>query len=137
MRLFIDTNVVMDYLAARKPFFAAAEKVISMGDIEGCELCISSLSFTTLFYILRKQKNREELLQLLDWLQEVMVVVSVGSDEINNAIHSDFSDFEDAVQYYAAIACGAERIISRDRTGFANSSIPVVTPEDFDAHELE
>jgi predicted nucleic acid-binding protein len=86
MKLFIDTNVVVDYLSQRQPFFKDAEKIflLSKGKYE---LCISSLSFTTIYYILHKLKDKEELLSLLDDLQNIMNVLPVDGEIINQAIH--------------------------------------------------
>jgi predicted nucleic acid-binding protein len=135
MKLFIDTNVVVDYLSQRQPFFKDAEKIflLSKGKYE---LCISSLSFTTIYYILHKLKDKEELLSLLDDLQNIMNVLPVDGEIINQAIHSGFSDFEDAVQYFSALYGGADCIITRDKTGFAKASIPVINPKELSTKDI-
>jgi hypothetical protein len=76
-------------------------------------------------------KNHEELLSILDDLQNVMNVIPVDREIVNQAIHSGFNDFEDAVQYYSALSCGAHQIITRDKTGFAKAKILVTNPKDW------
>ena len=68
MKVFLDTNVVIDFLAKRELFFEDAERIFSLAEDPAYELCISALSFTNIAYILRKHTSSTQLLSLLDSL---------------------------------------------------------------------
>ena len=95
------------------------------------ELCISSLSFTTIFYVLKKICEHDKLMGLLEKLQSLSDVLPVNAEIIQSAIESDFTDFEDAVQYYSATAAGCQVIITRNAKDFTTANIPVYTPAEF------
>ncbi len=127
-KLFIDTNVVIDFLANREPFHKAAYKVFLMGGSEKARLYVSALSFTTIYYVLRKQYEAEHLLSLLRDLRLLVAVVATNDYIIEQALESNFSDFEDAVQFYTAASVGADYIVTRNTKDYSHASISVVTP---------
>ncbi len=127
-KIFIDTNVVIDFLANREPFHKAAYEVFLMGGDEKVKLYISALSFTTIYYVLRKQYEAERLLSLLRDLRLLVAVVATNDYIIEQALESNFSDFEDAVQYYTAASVGADYIVTRNTRDYSHASISVVTP---------
>jgi predicted nucleic acid-binding protein len=103
-------------------------KKIEEGDLKGY-LC--SLSFPTLFYLLTKELNREKALRALEKLRIVFKVASVDEKVIDMSLLSDFKDFEDAVQYYSALRVKADCIITRNKSDYRESVIPVLTPDEF------
>ncbi len=129
-KLFIDTNVVIDFLANREPFHKAAYKVFLMGGGEKARLYVSALSFTTIYYVLRKQYEAERLLSLLRDLRLLVAVVATNDYIIEQALESNFSDFEDAVQFYTAASVGADYIVTRNTKDYSHASISVVTPDE-------
>lgn len=131
MKVFLDTNVVIDYLAKREPFFEDAERIFLLAENPAYELCISALSFTNIAYILRKHTSSIQLLGLIESLLELMTVLPTDRDVIEEALHAGFSDFEDAVQHFTAKRYGADAIITRDKTGFAQSALPVFHPSEW------
>lgn len=131
MRIFLDTNVVIDYLAKRQPFAADACRIMTVSDSQNWELCISSLSFTTIYYVLRKQYAHKELLGLLADINNAFTVLAVDGKIIEQALDSAFLDFEDAVQYYTAKEGNADVVITRNVKDYVNSAILVKTPTEF------
>ena len=130
MKLFLDTNVVIDYLAKRQPFAEDANQMITLCCQKGYELCMSALSFTTIYYLLKKQYGHNQLLALLTDLKSLFVVCAVEEQIIQQALLSDFVDFEDAVQCYTAVACNADVIVTRNVKDFSASPLLVKTPTD-------
>lgn len=126
--LFLDTNIAIDLLSQREPFYSAAVPIFTMGDTGIVRLYISSLSFSTIFYLLRKQVGTEKALKLLRSFREMVHVVSVNEKVVDMALQSSFTDFEDAIQYYSAIECGIPVIVKRNIKDFKGA---VVTPEVF------
>ena len=79
-------------------------------------------------YLVRKQLNRSQLRTMLDNLQKHLSIVPVGLRAIADAIANFAEDFEDEAQYRAALAAGADIIVTRDKPGFVNAAIPVMSP---------
>ena len=129
-RIFLDTNIVIDYLAKREPFAEDAMKLFSLPE-KNNQLCISSLSFTTIYYVLKRHFQREQLLEMLEDIQLLTEVLPTDNDIISQAIHSEFNDFEDAVQYYTAESGQIDYIITRNPKDFTKSFIPIYTPAEF------
>src|SRR6476660_2936370 len=101
-RVFLDTDVILDLLLRREPFFAAAADLflaVQDGRIEGC---VSPLIFSNLFYILRQQRSATESLAALRKLKLLVRVLPVDEKILDLALASSFKDFEDALQYYTA-----------------------------------
>ncbi|GHT52560.1 PIN domain-containing protein [Bacteroidia bacterium] len=130
MRALIDTNVVLDLALQRSPFTETAQQLFD--DIEAGKLVgyITASSTTDIFYILRKAQQREKALVFLKGLIQTVTMLDVSANIVNEALYSDFTDFEDAVQYYTAMTNGMDAIITRDPQDFTNSRIPVYSPEE-------
>ena len=132
MNMFIDTNVLVDVVSIRDPFFDDSYRVFSRG-VKGVgnSVLVSDLTICTMVYLVRKRLKGEALRIMLDNLQKHVSVIPVGPQAIAQAIANFTNDFEDEVQYRAAIASHADIIITRDKTGFTNATIPVMTPAEF------
>ena len=90
--LFLDTNILLDYLAQRKPFFNDADKVFALAAKGELSLCCSSLSFSTIFYVLRKLQTPAQLKQTLTDLAEALTITGVDEKTIQAALASSFKD---------------------------------------------
>ena len=123
--LMIDTNVVLDVLANRKPFAEEAAQLFQHAAKGRVKLYISSLSYTTLFYVLRKDNRPEVVLSSLRNLEGVCETVDVTSGVIQAALRIRPGDLEDAVQIQAAFHHKkVTAIVTRDAKGFRRSSLP-------------
>ena len=101
MKVFLDTNVLVDYLNKREPFFADAAQVIDIcGKNDICGI-VSSLSVINAAYIMRKAYTKDSLLLKISWLTKRFEVSPINRESIQDAIASRPSDFEDAVQYFS------------------------------------
>jgi predicted nucleic acid-binding protein len=123
--LMIDTNVALDVLANRKPFAEEAAQLFQHAAKGRVKLYISSLSYTTLFYVLRKDNRPEVVLSSLRNLEGVCETVDVTSEVNQAALRIRSGDLEDAVQIQAAIHHKkVTAIVTRDAKGFRRSSLP-------------
>lgn len=130
--VFIDTDVIVDFLTDRKPFSLESAKIFSLIDQKKIKGYVSSLSFSNLYYILRKFGTHKKVINSLKKLSELVDILKVDSDIIKSALTSDFKDFEDSIQYFAAQEqIKADCIITRNIKDYKDSSIPVMTPETF------
>lgn len=131
MKLFLDTNVVLDLLAQRDPFYDSIAKVATLADRKELQIIVSHITFTTIAYILNRYESSEIVAEKLRKFKIICEVGSVDNHVIEKALHSDFKDFEDAVQYYCASECGCHIIITRNGKDFKTSEIPFMTAEEF------
>ena len=128
MKFFLDTNVVIDYLAKRQPFAEDVCQMVMLCCRKNYELCVSSLSFATVYYVLKKQYGHKQLLVLLSELNNLFTVCAVDGQIMQQALISEFTDFEDAVQCYTASACNASVIVTRNVKDFSHSPLLAKTP---------
>ena len=130
-KAFIDTNVLIDFLGEREPFYDAAARIVSRADRKEIELMVSSLSYATASYILMRYNPQDLVMEKLKKFTPLCTVTNVGAEEVNLSLYSAFSDFEDALQYHSAWKTGATVIITRNKKDFRSSSLPVYTPDEF------
>lgn len=131
MNLFLDTNVLIDLIDKREPFYDDIAVIASLAESKKLSLAVSSLSFVNTVYVV--SRNIEEKL-VLDALKKFRIICNVSTiDEIviDKSLISNFNDFEDAVQYFSALHHKSEIIITRNKKDFKNSEIPVMSPTEF------
>ena len=132
MKLFIDTNILIDYITEREPFTGKAKNIMDMCIDENAQGFIAVHSLLNMFFILRKEfpdvsVRRAQLLDLTDFLE----VVEVDKEMILKALKNNrFKDFEDCVQAECAVRAGADFIVTRNIKDFEKSSVRAITPED-------
>lgn len=129
MNLFLDTDVIIDYLTDRKPFSDEAEKLFAL--IEGGKIRghASALCFSNLYYLLHQRMSGKRSISLLKDLSDILNVVKVDSNAIQDALNSGFRDFEDAIQYYAAVDYKKiDLIVTRNTKDYKHASLPFMTP---------
>ena len=131
-KIFLDTDVVLDHLADRQPFAEYAHRLLALAETGRLTLCVSSLSFSNLYYLLRKLKGHGDALALLGKLKSLVRVSAVTEAEIQAALSSSFKDFEDAIQHFAAKAEGSiSAIVTRNKTDYSASELSVLSPDEF------
>ncbi len=126
-----DVNFFLDIFLKRTPFYSPVAKLfakIEKGEVKGY---VCSLTFPILFYLLSKEIGRVQAAKTLEKIRIVFKVAAVDEKVIDLSLASDFQDFEDAVQYYAAMQAGVVCLISRNKGDFTDKRIPVLTPEEF------
>ncbi len=130
-RVLFDSDVVLDVLLERQPFFAAsalALDAVGQGKVEGY---IAAHSITNIFYLLRRHLGNEKSQEVLMNLMSKMVTASLTDAVIRSAFSSGFKDFEDGVTYAAAAGVGVDYIVTRNIKDFRLGSIPAMLPEVF------
>ena len=127
---FLDTNVVLNFLTRREPFAAAALEIFRAGLENRATLYVASLSFSTVYYVLRKQTNSQLARTLVANLEQLVTVIAADAAVIQQAIAGPFADFEDGLQHDAAAAIPAiEIIVTRNATDFTSGTVPALTPD--------
>lgn len=131
MRAFIDTNVVVDFLGKREPFFKDAAILFELGKLGKVEIVVSSLTIVNCAYILKKQFSKVVMLDKMEDFCQLLRISPIDKSVILNAISLDSSDFEDAVQYVSAMSYKPDVNITRNKKGFLNFDIPLFSPAEF------
>jgi predicted nucleic acid-binding protein len=130
--LFIDTDVIIDFLIDRKPFSREAAIIFTLIEQKKLKGFSSSLTFSNLYYVLRKVESHNRVISKLDSLSKMVGILNVEEQTIKNALVSGFPDFEDSIQYFSAVdSKKIDVIITRNVKDFKKSEIPVMTPGDF------
>ena len=130
--LFIDTDVIIDFLIDRKPFSRESAIIFTLIEQKKLRGYASSLTFSNLYYVIRKFESHNKVISKLDSLSKMVSILKVEEQTIKNALQSGFPDFEDSIQYFCAIDNKkVDVIITRNTKDYKNSNIPVMTPGDF------
>lgn len=129
-KVFLDTNIVADLFLKREPFCENSLKLFTLGFHKKITLYVSSLSYATLAYLVRKMKKEERVL-LFEKLRNITETTTVDRQTVDKALISDFSDLEDALQYYSAVNAKVDVVLTRNKKDFVEANVPVMTPDEF------
>lgn len=130
--LFLDTNILMDILGNRIPFYESSSKIYTLGLNKKCNLYTSSNTINTLHYLLKKFIAEQEIRNALDEITDAVSIIPVNLTMIKKSLKSNHKDFEDAIQIYAAQSVDEmDCIITRDLKDYKNAEIKVYTPDQF------
>lgn len=133
-KVFLDTNIVADLFLKREPFCENSLKLFTLGFHKKITLYVSSLSYATLAYLVRKMKKEERVL-LFEKLRNITETTTVDRQTVDKALISDFSDLEDALQYYSAVNAKVDVVLTRNKKDFVEANVPVMTPDEFFKNE--
>jgi len=129
-QIFIDTNVIIDFLADRTPYSDYVAILFQLAKDNKIKVHVSAISFNNTYYILRKVTSHKKALSLLSEIEGYVGVQETNRTIIQKAIKSNFQDFEDAIQYFSALQIGNINIITtRDLKDFKKSELPVLSPD--------
>lgn len=126
-KIFVDTNIVIDLLAKREPFYKDAQDLFTLGDKKEVTLQISSLTFANAYYSVVKHHKSVDAKKYLAKFKVLVDILPLGDKAIELALASDFDDFEDGLQYFVAMDHESDIIITRNKKDFKTSKIPVMT----------
>ena len=130
--IFTDTDILLDFLSGRQPFATNAARIFELIHRGKLKAYTSSLSFSNLYYILRRKHPHQNVIAKLTDLTVLLKIINVSEKVIIAALKSPFRDFEDAIQYQSAQSI--EKIgviITRKIKDYKKAEIPVMTPETF------
>lgn len=123
----MDTNIVLDLLGERIPFYDAASKIATLADRGDILIVVSGLSYATIFYVLSKFEPQNVVKEKLRKLKVISLIANLSDKVVEKALASAFKDFEDALQYYSALQSNCTHLITRNEKDFKLSDLPVMT----------
>ena len=130
-RVFVDTDIILDLIGMRQPFYESAAVLFSKSDRGEIQLFVSSLSFSKLNYILTKQFSAREARKKILQFKTLVTVLSVSDKIVELALISDFKDFEDGLQYFTATENGITLLLTRNIKDYKKADIAVMTATEF------
>jgi predicted nucleic acid-binding protein len=130
-KVFLDTNIIVDLIADRKPFSRYAIQIFQKAEADEIQLFTSSHSIATTHYLLKKYLEEKKLRDVLYDLLDYLTVIAVDVDILKKSLRSSHKDFEDAIQIFCASSVTKiDCIITRNAKDFKTSEIPVFNPDE-------
>ena len=132
MKLFLDTNVLIDFILERPLFYQPAAMIVSLAAERKIDICVSALSVVTANFICieRCKMPLDVYRRKVDFLRNFIEVCSVDSSDINSSYEANWKDFEDGVQYFSAIRSGVDYLVTRNVKDFEENDLRVITVDE-------
>jgi predicted nucleic acid-binding protein len=131
MKAFLDTNVMLDFLGERDPFYLSAAKIATLADKGKIEIVVSALSYATVSYFLSKFEGIEKTKDKLRKFKVISKICALDEKIIEKGLNSEFSDYEDSLQYFSVLRQDCDILITRNAKDYKGVQIPVMTPDEF------
>ncbi|MBS3976427.1 MAG: PIN domain-containing protein [Syntrophomonadaceae bacterium] len=131
MKILIDTNVIIDYIADRTPFADHAEQLLELCESGKVTGLVTANAITDIYYVVRKVAGKEKTLEAIRTLCSILDITDVGKVDILNAMELEMPDYEDALAAQCAKRIKANCIITRNISDYVNSPVPAKEPADF------
>jgi predicted nucleic acid-binding protein len=130
-KVFVDSDIILDLLCERQPFYDFAAEIFTMGDTGKIKLFTTPVVFANVFFILRKILGIEKAKDLLRKLRILVAIVPIYERNVDLALNSKFSDFEDALQYFAARENNMHVLLTRNVKDYKEKDLIIQTPEEY------
>lgn len=131
MKILIDTNIVLDVMLKREPFYRLSVEILSLSKKDDIDEYVSASAITDIYYLAYRQLRDKVLVRSL--MKELLTIVSIASvsgQEIQNALSLEWNDFEDSVQYSVAFLQEMDGIVTRNPNDYKDAEIPIWKPEE-------
>ena len=131
MRLMIDTNIILDVLLEREPYYTHSKAVLDLCENKNIQGFISASTATDIFYLIRKGLgNTDEAYKALGHILDIVKVLTVTNTDVNNAFLQKARDFEDCLLATCAKSNKCAGIVTRNKKDFLNFNISLFSPEE-------
>ena len=130
-KVFLDTNIIVDLIADRKPFSKYSIEIFKKAEEKKIKLFTSSHSIATTHYLLKKYLEEKILRDVLYNLLDYVTVIAVDTDVVKKGLRSKHKDFEDSIQILCASSIEKiDCIVTRNTKDFKASEIPAFNPDE-------
>lgn len=130
-QVFLDTNIIIDFLGEREHFYEAAAKVLTLADKKEIKVFTSPSSISNVYYLLAKYESPGAALEKIRRFRLLCSMSVMDAEVVDKAITAGFRYFEDAMQYFSALATHCDVIITRNEKDFKNALIPVMNADSY------
>ncbi len=130
--VLLDTDVILDFFFDRKPYSEHSSTILSLCELNKIKGYITPVILSNIYYLLRQTASHDKVIEKLSQLLNITEILSIDRNSILLALNSKFKDFEDALQNYSAEINGnISIIITRNLKDYKNSSLSVMSPENY------
>ena len=130
-KIFIDSDVILDLMITDRGFQNQAIVLFNAFSEKRYEVFTSSLVMANVFYVANKKRKKSEIVSVFKKLRSFLNILPVSQKAFDKSLVSDFKDFEDALQHFAALENKISTIITRNKKDFSKSQIQVMSPSEF------
>jgi predicted nucleic acid-binding protein len=137
MRIFLDANILVSVLNKEYPLFSYAARIVSLADNKKFTVYTSPICLAIAFYFAEKKSGTQLAKKKIEILVDKLSITDVGKKEVLQSLQNKkVNDFEDGLEYYAAVSCNCDAIITEDINDFYFSSVPVLNSKAFTEKHL-
>lgn len=130
--VLIDTDVLLDFFFDRQPFSTHATGILSLCESGKIRGYVTPVICSNTYYVLRQTSGHARVIEKMNKLIGIMDVLHMNRETVIQALNSGFTDFEDALQSFAAQSSGKiDVIITRNVKDFKKSEVGVMAPDSF------
>ena len=130
-KILVDTNVVLDLLSKNQNYIDETQIFFTLASQDKIKLYLTTLTFANAYYILGNQMKIKGAQQILRKFKTLVDIVSFDERILELSLDSKFKDYEDSIQYYSALACAADIIVTRNKKDFKLSTLPVLDVKEY------
>ena len=130
-KLYIDCNIILDWLTNREPFCLFAEKLIARIEKKQVEGYISPLTLANTYYLFQKNTDKNTANAFLDDCRKIFIIIDITREITYSAINNKFRDFEDDLHYFTAVENKLDFIITRNEDDFIKNKIEILNAEEY------
>jgi predicted nucleic acid-binding protein len=131
MLVLLDTNIVLDFVLVRNPFFVEADEIFTRLQNNEFEAFVSPITPINVFYTTRKEIDRATAFLAVESLLKSVQITKSNNQTYQNALSVNFKDYEDSVQHESAIAENLDAIVTRNTKDFVNATVKIYSPNEF------
>ena len=133
IRVFLDTNILLDIIEGREQFLLVSSNVFDLGIKGQIQMFATPLTFANCVYTVRKNVGYDNAIHGLRMLKKYVIAAEMDDEQVEVALNTEAPDFEDMLQYEAALASKCDVIVTRDKRRHfpLNGPISVLSPEAF------
>lgn len=131
MKLMIDTNIFLDVMTEREPFYKNSKAVLELCESKKVYGFLSASSVADIFYLIHRQLHSVDLAyKALGYIFDIAKVLTVTNEDVLNAYIRRAPDFEDCLMATCAKSNHCDAIVTRNKKDFLMFGITLFTPEE-------
>jgi predicted nucleic acid-binding protein len=132
MKLFLDANVLISVLNKEYPLFTLSSRILSLADTKRFEVYTSPICLAIAFYFAEKKYKSKLAKEKIEILCDHIEIAEATASSVKNCLgNPKVNDFEDGLEYYAAVESKCDCIITENESDFYFSDIEVLNCHGF------
>ena len=131
MKIFLDTNIILDVLVKREPYYIDSARIWTLIKEKSIQGYISAITINNFYYIIKKLKNSKIAENFIDEILDDFKVVPLTKDILRQSRTIPEKDYEDSIQYFSAINTGCQFLITRNEKDFISTGLNIISPTEF------